>query len=71
MENLLVLKGLAGLMQNASNIINIQTLMLFVAEKLMGWFLDLLHFGSQPPVVGAVAYLSVEDSLPLFDPSMA
>ena len=58
-------------MHNVSNIIDILTLILFVTEELLGWFPDLLHFGSQTPVVWAVAYLSVEESVSLFVPSKA
>ena len=48
-----------------------KTLMLFVVEELSGCFPDLLHFGSQTPVVRVVAYLSVEESVSLFVPSIA
>ena len=48
-----------------------KTLTLFVVEELSDCFPDLLHSGSQTPVVGVVAYLSVEESVPLFVPSIA
>ena len=54
-------------MHNVSNRIILQTLVLFVAVELSDWFPASLHFGSQTPVVGVVAYLSVEEAVSLFD----
>ena len=57
-------------MHNVSNIVDIQTLIHFVAEELSNCFPASFHLGSQPPVIGAVAYLSVRESVS-FVPSMA